>query len=241
QKAGKEVSLRLVDPDLVEEKNLTRQHFARAELGLPKAACLALRYGSAWGVEVGAVTEKFSQKMVQNQAYGRSGEKLTLVVGCVDNAAARVEMAATLKLNSSTKGTIPRIWYLDCGNYREGGQVLLGSAADPLQLKEAFSLPGVCTWLPSPALQHPELLTPLPEELAENRLYYSCADLALREAQSLSVNFQIAAVAADYVLRLFLVGGLKKYATYLHLPTGVTRSRYTVPGELMDYYRRPGS
>lgn len=237
--AGKKVAYRLIDPDVVEEKNCIRQNFCDAEVGLPKASTLALRYSSAWGIEIRPIVERFSsEKLASSIAHGRA-DTMTVVIGCVDNSAARRELAGVLQLNNTTntissitnnRRSIPSVFWLDCGNWREGGQVVLGSAFTPQDLKEAFANPAICTALPSPVLQHPDLLEPLPEEQAETTL--SCAELAMANAQSMTVNSQVATIAVDYLLRLLLVGGLKRFATYFHLPTGTMRSTYITPSEV---------
>jgi hypothetical protein len=71
------------------------------------------------------------------------------------------------------------------------------------------------------------LLEPTPEELADHNL--SCAELAALNRQGLVVNQRVAAEAADYLYRLTLTGGLRRFATYFELSSGVTRSRYITP------------
>lgn len=227
---GKQVSLKLVDPDYVEVQNLVRQNFAASEVGLPKATSLAFRYGVAWGIEIEAIVQPFNLKLLENSGSGSYYDRMLVVIACVDNAAARRELAQVLNLNRGYASDLPRVWLLDTGNYSEGGQVLLGSAPTTEIAAHAFSRAGVCTWLPSPYLQHPELLEALPEELEDHNL--SCAELALANTQAFSINAQIAAIAADFLYRLLLVGGLKRMATYLHLPSGTMRSKYTSPQEL---------
>ena len=58
------LSVKLIfwDPDLVEEKNIYRQNFCEAEIGVNKAQTLARRYGHAWGMEVIAVTAPFTRE-----------------------------------------------------------------------------------------------------------------------------------------------------------------------------------
>lgn len=140
-------------------------------------------------------------------------------MGCVDNAAARQEIA--LSLNSGYGDYyLPNIWWLDCGNHRASGQVLLGSS-NRFQLEQAFdnfSKPNFCKVLPSPTLMHPELLEALPEEQESTPL--SCAELVARNQQSLFVNQHVAAIASDYLLTLTLTGGLKKFATYFDTNSG---------------------
>ncbi|PZU91204.1 MAG: thiamine biosynthesis protein ThiF, partial [Pseudanabaena sp.] len=64
---------------------------------------------------------------------------------------ARAEIAKVLDSGKT-------IFWLDCGNHYDSGQVLLGSSAIVDNMKGAFHVPTFCTALPSPALQHPDLL-----------------------------------------------------------------------------------
>jgi PRTRC genetic system ThiF family protein len=217
--AGKPASVKFIDPDIVTPANVPRQHFCDAEIGLPKASVLALRYGTAWGLDIPAIIEPFTPEKV---SY--SWDTLTIIIGCVDNAAARQAIAQALQRNEKDA---PRVWWLDTGNGKEHGQVLLGTANTPDALQGAFRISTLCTALPSPALQHPELLEPLPEELQNSPL--SCAQLAQANAQSLPINPRVAAEAFDYLLRLTFTGDLRRFATYIDLPSGTTQSRYTTP------------
>ena len=226
QESSRKISTYFVDFDIIENANIPRQNFSDAELGLNKAQVLALRYGLAWGVEIVAIPERFDPDMVQ-----RKYRKLTVVIGCVDNAAARGAIAQCLEYRYDDHQG-PKVWWLDAGNSENGGQVLLGSAVNPLQMKVAFSrVDGVglslCAALPAPSIQHPELLVARPEELENNNL--SCEQLALVNAQSLMVNQRVASEVADYLLRLLVTKNLKRFATYFDLSSGSSRSKYVVP------------
>lgn len=224
--SGRETSALFIDPDCIEEKNIPRQNFCDAELGHPKAQTLAARYSLAWGVEIRAVTNHFKVEMV-----GSRWNRLTVVVGCVDNAAGRREIAKTLNTNSADSP--PHIWWLDCGNRRESGQVLLGSTNDPRTLHSAFPMDSFCQHLPSPILQCPDLLTPQPEELSHHNL--SCAELALANAQGLIVNQRVAAEAADYLARLLIHQNLRRFATWFDLASGAVRNSYITPEEIKPF------
>lgn len=215
--SGTETSALFIDPDHIENKNIPRQNFCDAELGHPKAQTLAARYSLAWGVETGAVTDHFKAEMI-----GSRWNRLTVVIGCVDNAAARQEIAKTLKANSGDSP--PHVWWLDCGNQRESGQVLLGSTNDPRSLRSAFPLDGFCQHLPSPVLQCPDLLEPQPEELSHHNL--SCAELVLANAQGLIVNQRVAAEAADYLARLLIHQNLRRFATWFDLASGSVKNHF---------------
>lgn len=217
----REATVTFVDPDFVEETNLYRQNFCQAELGRNKAVALASRYSAAWGIEIGARAERFTStpRVDWNDVH--------VLIGCVDNAAGRKALSRALSANRGNDA--PRLWWLDCGNSKEHGQVLLGSASTK-NLEGAFPSPKLCQALPSPALQRPDLLKAQPEEQNEKRM--SCAELVAANAQSLSINQRVAAEAADYLVRMLIGPALKKFATDIDLVTGSARSKAITPEEV---------
>lgn len=205
---GLDVRINFVDPDLVEEKNVYRQNFSYAEIGESKAFALAFRYGLSWGMPIIANPRRLSE-VKQPGGYG----KTTVYLGCVDRASARQEIHDSM---------IDGAWWIDCGNEADNGQVLIGCKGDIP--KEPFKLPGYCSWLPLPTLQHPELLQG--SEQSASDLGLSCAELALRDSQGMAINQRMAAEAADYLVRLLITRNLQKLATYIDLASGVSRSTY---------------
>jgi PRTRC genetic system ThiF family protein len=227
---GKTVKLYFVDPDHVEEANVLRQCFCDAEIGLNKAKTLALRYAIAWKMEVGAIAQSFDSNWV-TPGYNT----LALVAGCVDNAGARQSIAQVLENNNHQ--IVPHTWYLDCGNSRRSGQVLLGSQLSTKPDDYQFDTLG-CFQLPAPTVQHPDLLIPQPEEMEDNNL--SCEQLALLNSQSLSINQRVAAEAFDYLLQL-TTGKLRRFATYFDLESGSGRSLYTTQISVIQSISQPSS
>jgi PRTRC genetic system ThiF family protein len=213
----------LFDHDRVEPKNVGRQLFCRAEVGRDKAAALAFRYGAAWGLDFSARAERFKASSLK-----RDQDELVVLVGCVDNAAARREMAHALTTNMP--GRAPDVWWLDCGNHADAGQVLLGSAVTHEQMRGAFTSASLCSALPAPSVQSPELLVPTKAERAAKRM--SCAELAAANLQSLNVNARVAAEASDMLTRLLLTRDLKRFACELNLVAGSMRSTYVTPEEV---------
>lgn len=227
--SNKKVTCTLVDPDIIEAKNIPRQNFIESEIGSNKALVLATRYNLALGSNLTAIPEPFHQDLLDNWWTG-----LTIIIGCVDNAAARYQISQCLDLNQNKE---PDIWYLDCGNHANSnsGQVLLGST-NQFQLKNAFDNPenpNFCINLPSPTLQHSELLEPLPEELSNTSL--SCAEIALLNQQGLFVNQQVATIAIEYVKSLLLTAELRRFATYFNSDIGSMRSRYICSENITQY------
>jgi PRTRC genetic system ThiF family protein len=230
------VNLTLVDPDTVEEKNLGRQLFCEAELASPKALALARRYGGAWGLNTMAHVGEFNEQLLHTDA------DLIVLVGCVDNAAARNALNDTLQHNPENGA--PTIWWLDCGNLKDTGRALLGSAYNKDQCRGAFAWPSPqsqrpswCIALPSPALQYPGLLIPEKEESAGAEM--SCAEMQAANLQSLNINAGIAVQAADMLTRLLVTRDLKRYQCAVNLASGSVKSYYCTPEEIAREIDRP--
>jgi PRTRC genetic system ThiF family protein len=220
ERLSREVAINFVDGDRVEEKNCFRQNFCRAEVGENKAEALAFRYGLAWGVEIAAHATPVEE-------FRRLGERdeLMVYVGCVDNAAARREIRQRVKDGA-------RSWWLDCGNEQASGQVLLGGGGK--KPKDAFMFEGLCTWLPLPSEQAPDLMegkASVSIETADRGL--SCAELAMADSQGMAINQRVAAEATDYLVRMLLTQDLRRFATYVDLGAGSSRSRYITPGAFL--------
>jgi len=206
ERKGIRLNLLFVDPDVVEAQNIGRQNFCPAEIGAKKAWTLEQRFNAAFGLDIHAAAAPFAADLLGSPR----GHPFRLVIGCVDNATARREIAEQVSLREG------RVWWLDCGNHEHSGQVLLGNRADLTKPEITLDF---CGGLPLPVVQHPELLETEPEVQAE-----SCAELALRDAQSLMVNQAVATFAAQYVYRLLVTRDLDVYATYFDLVSGSARS-----------------
>ena len=219
-KFNRQVEVNFIDPDRVEEKNIYRQNFCMAEVGEYKAVTLARRCGQAWNLPILAHTCALSD------AAGTkiSTFDLRVIAGCVDRASARREIWKAAGYGNA--------WWLDCGNEKSSGQVLLGRGA--VCTEDPFSFPGYCSWLPSPAIQHPDLLKDQPAPAETDVSSLSCADMALLNAQGLGVNPQIAATAGDYLWQMLVYGNLRRMATYLDLAAGSTRSTYITREAVMN-------
>lgn len=226
ERHGLRLQLVFVDPDAVEPKNLGRQNFCAAEVGLPKAWALMYRYNLAFGLDARVVQDRFDGSIL-DPFVGR--DRYTLIAGCVDNAAARCDIHQAL--NNYVGG---RVWWLDGGNHDQSGQVVLGNCTHIVR-PEITPL-GFCQALPAPSIVHPELLDgpigqagagqagagqargPAPTDGG------SCADLALADVQGLMVNQAVAGWMATYLARLFISRDLDLYATYFDLVAGSCRS-----------------
>src|SRR5690348_17178454 len=90
---GRQVRFAFIDQDRVEAGNIGRANFCEAEVGLYKATTLAARYSAAYGLDIQAVPRPFTRHLFRYPPFNT----LTIVIGCVDRASARQELAAMLE------------------------------------------------------------------------------------------------------------------------------------------------
>lgn len=209
----------LVDPDIVEEKNVGRQLFCVSEaiFGLPKAEVVGKRLNMALGLDIAWCVEPFSAEK-HGSRYGSQ-----LVIGCVDNHLARRELHAA-------KGIL-----IGAGNYRDGGQVILGNVADAeVMRKHIDGKDGKYAYLPKEGLLFPSLLEPeAPTPEAQPAL--SCAELVLRGEQDVLVNDWMACVVGQYTAALLRRQPIRTFASFISLDGMSIRSLPICREELLSY------
>lgn len=224
QQQNKFAEMLIVDPDVVENGNIPRSNFCFAEVGRYKAQTLAERVSTAWGIETSFSCERFdAEKHLKSSTSDY--RSLTIIVGCVDNYLARREMHRVLD-EVRSYGDASRVWWIDGGNGKASGQVLLGSTTKRLKPEQYFTGTSICRALPSPSLQHPDLLEP---ERFEAKNDASCPERVRLGEQGLNVNQRVAIEIAEMLSALLLTRTLKRFAVYFDLESGSTRSAYCAP------------
>lgn len=224
QQQNKQVEMLIVDPDIVETGNIPRSNFCFAEVGRFKAQTLAERIATAWGIETSFSCENFdSEKHLKssNSDY----RSLTIIVGCVDNYLARREMHRALD-EFRSYGDQSRLWWIDGGNGKSSGQVLIGSTTKRLKPEQYFTGTSICRALPAPTLHHPDLLEP---EKAPVSSEESCPERVRLGDQGLNVNQRVAIEMAEMLSSMLLTRSLKRFAVYFDLESGTTKSAYSTP------------
>jgi len=185
------ISLILVDGDIVEEKNLIRQHFVSEDIGRNKAEVLSERYGGAFDIDIGFVPEYLTKENFRS--IFRYLVHPSLIITCTDNLKSR-------KLVSTLSGDI----WIDLGNEESGGQVTFSylTWADPspycrqkIEDKSAFPIPHVFELFPdyeARLLVEKEVIQP------------SCAEIAEESPEQIGfVNANCAIIAKNWVHALF--------------------------------------
>jgi len=210
-------SLKFVDPDVIEAKNVGRQMFTHADIGNHKATCLSRRFNLAMGINITAYVEPFdAEKHVAR--YG------SLVVGCIDNHHARIALSSANAL------------WIDTGNAKTSGQVCIGNTSDRAQVERCIKSDQF-THLPNAALLFPQLLEPepTPAPVSTPTPTASCADLIETADQHLLVNDQIGIIAGEYLYRL--LNGLPVYSFLTYVDTEVLSMRSVpITGENLKQY-----
>lgn len=189
-------SVKFVDPDVIEPKNVGRQMYLSGECGLFKSEVLATRFNLALGLNIAAYTEPFDPEKHCNR-YG------TLLVGCVDNHLARTALCAA-------RNAI----LIDAGNTKQGGQVSLGTS-DDLDLIRQCIKTNSYRHLPNIALVFPQLLEPEPVPVQPTLPAGSCAELVETGEQDLLINDAMGTVVAHYLHRLLNHLPITTFLTFL--------------------------
>lgn len=207
---GQACDLAFIDGDNVEPKNVGRQLFSGGDVGRNKAEVLARRVGAAYNLPVLGVSRhiKTAAELVPQNDY----RSLHVLVGAVDNPAARAHIAAAQKQSNGD------IWVVDCGNENHSGQVIVGNIPDAKGMRSAVSL-DMLARLPSPYLVMPDLVQ-APAAVKRTR---SCAELTTAGEQGLMVNRMMAAWALA-MLHDLLLGRLSYFAVWVNLVTGGVRT-----------------
>lgn len=232
RESGKEVELLVVDPDRVESGNIPRSNFCAAEIGSFKAQSLAKRITLAWGFECHYANELFNADVHLKQSSG-DYRALTVIVGCVDNHHARRDIhRAVERLQGYQSNDAPNIWWIDAGNGKFSGQVLIGSTTKRLKPANHFVGSSICRSLPAPSLLHPDLLVSEKKSRSAELEGLSCPDRIRLGEQSLNINQRVAVEIAEMLAEMFLTRSLKRFAAYFDLETGTCRSLYCTPDKV---------
>lgn len=225
-----QVSLTFCDHDHVELKNIYRQNFCEAEIGMNKAVALAQRYGHAWGVPIAAMTKPFDNSAASrnNLVPSYNDSRNTIYVTCVDNNAARREIVETCR-------SWP-IWWLDTGNLKTSGQVSVGRHLEDAEASP-LRFPSKTTWLPMPSLQFPDILAGKAEaRQEEDSSGLSCAEMAVMDEQGLSINHAVASAAAALLMKMLVTGDLQHHCVYVSTEFG-TSLTYNSPRIIRKYLK----
>jgi len=207
----KSMRIVLVDHDRVEERNLGRQNFYRAELGRFKSEALARRLSDAFHRPIGYSTLPVSLLTFYPD----------IIVGCVDNGGARRDIADMITAKHRDENFYAG-WWIDAGNGHNFGQVLIGNRPlDYLDYQAFETDTEQCLSLPLPTIQRPDLLLELPQ--APN-----CAEAVAQDEQSPTINQCLAGITLE-VIRRTLAGTCSWMQLHIDMNDGRVTPTFATP------------
>lgn len=186
----------VVDPDVVSHANIGRQNFYPGDVGSFKADVLVTRANMAlenvvWESNIGKLDTRSSL------------HDYDIVIGAVDNRSARLGILRGLE---GTRSGI-RYW-LDMGNRKSDGQVILGEVSSRTKVGEdKLRLPHI-------AELYPEMIDPAQEDKDDTP---SCSLAEALEKQSLFINPTIADFAGNILWQLFTKGEIENQGVFVNL------------------------
>ena len=224
---GRRENILLIDHDIVEPHNLLRQNFSRPDIGRHKSQVLAERLAGTFGRPIGYINEPFTYEMFRNQPMNLDNQnefmyrsaRPDIIIGCVDNAKAREELAKVI----NDKSTPNTPWIVDTGNGRNWGQILIGNSKYDEESHYSFD-ETTCYRLPIPTIQRPDLLTYVPEEPPD----IDCAAAMDLTDQDPTINQMMASLTVQMIRRM-LAGTCPFMSLYADLDHGTVTPTYATP------------
>lgn len=111
-----------IDPKLVAEHNVGRQGFYDPDVGLPKALVMTSRLNRSYGLNWHSRVEKFTKQYEHNA---------NIIISCVDDVKSRKVIDGHIKhlekKNRHYQTQNKLSYWMDFGNTRDTGQVVLGT------------------------------------------------------------------------------------------------------------------
>ena len=194
------------DDDIVTEANIGRQLFCPCDIGQDKASVLVSRVNSFFGLNWESVCAQYPQEQ----------ETANIVITCVDNVKSRIAIGKHLERNKNrgSYGGYDQsqcLYWLDFGNQRDRGQVILGSIRDIEQPKKSkYETVGYL-----PTVDKFFDLTQVDE--AESGP--SCSLAEALQKQDLFINSTLAQLGCALLWKLITEGSITTNGLYLNLST----------------------
>jgi len=200
------------DPDIVTPSNMGRQLFTENDVGLNKASCLVTRINRFFATDWDAVPALWN------------GQPANIVITCTDNIASRLyAQSVFLKRQMGHIHPYEKFTYwMDFGNTRTTGQVILGSLEIKQPESEKFKT--ICR-LP--------LATELFDytEIKEQDSGPSCSLAEALNRQDLFVNSTLAQLGCGLLWKMFRDCMIEYHGVFMNLDTLKTK-----PIQLQDNY-----
>lgn len=230
-------SITLIDGDIVEAKNLTRQQFVTVDIGKNKAEVMARRYGAHFEVPITYVPEflKDSEMLLNilEEKHSRNS-RIPVLIDCVDNNKTRMLMYDAL-VEYKSRYNDSKSFFLSSGNEEHTGQVIMSSfGGHPLHdvishvestkrdYAGSFISPSIVDIFPSTANGTDKLPT---EE--------SCAEQSVSAPQNIQTNMTAANLLFGFVNQILeRDGALNHFAIFFNTKDAGFRTFYNKKSDI---------
>ena len=117
----------LYDDDIIEEKNIIRQNFSSYDIGKKKIYGFKDFNDALLIMRDKKITDSNYSIMHSDILKDNNNNSIVLVVGCVDNIDARINIAKMIEeyINTYIPSMQQFIYYIDSGNLTDTGQILV--------------------------------------------------------------------------------------------------------------------
>jgi len=194
------------DPDTVSPSNVGRQLFSESDIGFNKAVLLTTRINAFYGTSWEAVPEYYTKE---------TGIRCNITITCVDNVKARREIAEILdsykKRCHYVEPYLKTFYWMDLGNTRNTGQVILGTLQEIKQQESTI----YDTIGKLPSLTERFNL----KKIKEKDSGPSCSHAEALKQQNLFINSSLAQLGCDMIWELLSEGMINYAGFYLNLKT----------------------
>ncbi|HNX01801.1 MAG TPA: PRTRC system ThiF family protein [Candidatus Cloacimonadota bacterium] len=202
------------DGDEVSEANIGRQVFYQPDLGGNKAQVLITRINRCFGLQWEAIPHNYNYPDMRNK-YSHAAN---ITITCVDNVKTRIDIGR----NYHKKNSHPNIddiykefYWLDMGNTKDTGQIVLGTFTPVTQPKNTKSI----TYTPTlPKITDLYDLS----EIKEEGTGPSCSTMEALMKQDLFINSMMANYAGALLWRLLHDMFIDYHGIYVNLSNFTT-------------------
>lgn len=204
------------DNDVVTEANIARQSFFPSDIGTNKAVALISRLNRSIGLQWKAFPDRWNV----GHSTGWNGSSFTgnypsnIIITCVDNIWIRTHIEEKIEYmkNKWRESDLEKpLYWLDMGNTRDTGQVVLGTIFTPAYNKELESKRKL--------LRTTEMFDY--SKMEEDDSGPSCSTMEALNKQNLFVNSEVALAGAEILWELLFEYKIKYHGAFINLKTGV--------------------
>lgn len=209
----------VIDGDDVEEKNLLRQNFIPSDLGKNKAEVMTARYNKAFGIGMEYIPQFFNKELYDDLKRSETDYgTCDVFIGCVDNNEARRSIDAEMNRGERRSSHAIRKFWIDAGNQRKSGQVILGGRRKASYYGDDFKIPTV-------ADLYPEIL----DASADEEVVVSCAERMMEDEQNMFINIMAASNLLLLTKKIFLSEPMNIHGMDFSLEGGVSTYHLVIP------------